>query len=185
MDSFLDKFLRWLRFGKVIGYIPKDSVVCDIGCGQPAIFLKRISNLIKYGIGFDEEAVDFSAKNYELRRQRILKDIPLADKSCDAVTMIAVLEHLTFPQEILNESFRILKTGGKLILTTPTPKARPILNFLARDLKFIDQGEIDDHKNYFDNNSVKQMLARSGFQEKNIKNYFFELLLNNLIIAQK
>ncbi len=185
MNSFLDKFFRWLRLRKVIKYIPENSVVCDIGCGTQAFFLKKISSKISRGIGFDEEVSDYYGKKYELRRQKISDRISLEKETCDVVTMTAVLEHLAFPQEILNESFRVLKNGGKLILTTPTPSAKPVLECLARRLRLIDKNEIEDHKNYFDANAVKRMLKKSGFAEKNIKNYHFELFLNNLIVAKK
>lgn len=185
MNSFLDKFFRWLRFRKVIKYIPKDSIVCDIGCGQQALFLKKISNLIKYGIGFDKKINDFKGLKYELKNFKILKKIPLKKGSCDAVTIIAVLEHVSDPQSLMNESFRILKKGGKLILTSPSPLSKPILEFLAFKLRLIDKKEIKEHKNYFWPLKIKKMLFKSGFKKNNIKNYFFEFFLNNLIIAEK
>src|SRR3989344_3040912 len=119
MNSIFDRLLRWLRCKKVIRHIPKDSVVCDIGCGEKCLFLKNISNLIKKGIGFDEEAEDYADLKLEIKKYQISELIPLKDESCDIVTMMAVLEHLSKPQEILNESWRILRNGGKLILTTP------------------------------------------------------------------
>mgnify|MGYP001594596229 CR=1 FL=1 len=101
------------------------------------------------------------------------------------VTIIAVIEHLDHPQKILNEAFRILKEGGKLILTTPTPLAKPILEFLSFKLRLVDKNEILGHKNYFWTKDVKKMLAESGFKENGMNNYFFECYLNNLIIVQK
>jgi len=185
MDSFLDKVFQRMRNRKIIRYIPEDSVVCDIGCGREGNFLKMVSNFIKKGIGFDEKAENFRAPKYEIKRFCILENIPLEDGSCDIVTMLAVLEHFSNPQTVLNESFRILKKGGKLILTSPSPLAKPILEFLAFKLKMIDRREIKDHKNYFWPKDIKNMLFKSGFEENNIKNYFFELFLNNLIIAKK
>lgn len=185
MNSFFDKLLRWMRYRKVIKYIPKDSIVCDIGCGKEGYFFKKIFNRMKYGIGFDEKIEDQKREKYELKRLKIFGDIPLENEKCDAVAMVAVLEHLLNPQEVLSESFRILKKGGRLILTTPTPLAKPILNFLSFRLKLIDRNEIKDHKNYFWTKNIKKMLCQSGFKEENIKNSFFEFFLNNLIVATK
>jgi 2-polyprenyl-3-methyl-5-hydroxy-6-metoxy-1,4-benzoquinol methylase len=185
MDYFLDKFIRYLRINKVKKHIPRGSVVCDIGCGKDFYFLKKISSLIKHGIGFDEEVSNYCSGNNELRNQKISDIIPLENESCDVVTMAAVLEHLIFPQEILNESIRILKNGGKLILTTPTPRSKLILNFLAFKLNLIDKNEINDHKNYFNHEDIKLMLLKSGFKEENIKISFFEFFLNSFIVAKK
>jgi SAM-dependent methyltransferase len=185
MDSFFDKLLRWMRYGKVIKYIPEGSIVCDIGCGKEGYFLNKLSDRIKYGIGFDEKIKDQKRDKYELRQLKIIGNIPLENEKCDVVAMVAVLEHLSNPQRVLNESFRILKKGGRLILTTPTPLARPLLNFLSFKLKLIDKNEIKDHKNYFWTKNVRKMLLESGFREENIKNSFFEIFLNNLIVAEK
>lgn len=185
MNSLLDKFFCWFRYKKVIKHIPKNSMVCDIGCGTDASFLKSISWHSKKSIGFDKKVEDHKDSRYELKKLKVFRDIPLKKESYGIVTMMAVLEHLSDPQIILNESYRILKKGGKLILTTPTPSAKPVLEFLAFKLQLIDKSEIKDHKNYFWPTEIKEMLLKSGFEEKNIKNYFFELHLNSLIIAQK
>lgn len=184
MDSFFDKFFYRKRFKKIVKYIPKDSVICDLGCGKEAYFLKNIANSIKRGIGLDAKVENYKNSKLELRRFEIEKTLPLENESCDIITMAAVVEHLLYPQEVLNESSRILKNGGRLILTTPTPISKPILEILAK-LRLIDKNEIRDHKNYFWPKAIKKMLLKSGFSEENIKNYFFEFFLNNLIIAQK
>lgn len=184
-DSFFDKFLRWLRYKKVVGHIPEDSVVCDIGCGYDAGFLKKISYFIKQGIGLDKEVADFKGANLEFKKIKVFKDIPIGNETCDVVTLIAVIEHLDHPQEILKEAFRVLKEEGKLILTTPTPMAKPILEFLSFKLGLVDKNEIGGHKNYFWTKDVKRMLLENGFKKEGIKNHFFECYLNNLIIAQK
>ena len=47
------------------------------------------------------------------------KDIPLENNITDLVLMTEVLEHIKEPRVVLAEVYRILKPGGKLILTTP------------------------------------------------------------------
>jgi ubiquinone/menaquinone biosynthesis C-methylase UbiE len=184
MDSFLDKFFRYLRYRKIIKYIPKNSIVCDIGCGKEAYLLKKISHLIKYGIGLDEEVENYKNTKYETKKVKIIEEIPLGMESCETIIMSAFVEHLPKPQMILSETYRILKKQGILILTTPTPRAKPILDFLSK-FRLIDENEIKDHKNYFSPEEIKEMLSKSGFKKENIKNYFFELNFNSLIIAVK
>ncbi len=46
-------------------------------------------------------------------------EIPLEDGSFDTVLMTEVLEHLEEPARGLAEAGRLLRPGGKLILTTP------------------------------------------------------------------
>ena len=185
MNSFLDKIFHKLRFKKILKYIPKDSFVFDIGCGEKADFLRSISPLVKKGIGLDGKVENYKDAKLELKKFRIQKELPIQDESCDVVLMMAVLEHLSFPQEALNECFRCLKKEGKMIITVPAPSARPILEFLAFKLKLIDRNEVSDHKNYFRPKDLKQMLAIAGFNKDKIESRFFEFRFNILIVASK
>lgn len=48
-----------------------------------------------------------------------LHHIPVADNSYDLIVNTQVLEHVEFPQVVINEFHRILKPNGRLLLTTP------------------------------------------------------------------
>lgn len=184
-DFFLEKLFAYLRHKKVIKYIHKGSVVCDIGCGPSAQFLKKIAPLIKYGFGFDKNIQNYENSKIKIRKIKILNKIPLSDKTVDIITMLAVLEHLKKPEQVLSECFRILKRDGKLILTTPTPLAKPILEFLAFKLNLIDQEQIKDHQNYFPSRIIEQMLIRAEFKNQNIKKRWVGFMFNSLIIAKR
>ena len=45
--------------------------------------------------------------------------LDIADSSIDFVTMNAVIEHIANPENVLNESFRVLKPGGIIFVRTP------------------------------------------------------------------
>ena len=47
------------------------------------------------------------------------ESLPIADKSFDMVLLSEVLEHLQFPEQCLEEAFRVLKDGGDLVVATP------------------------------------------------------------------
>jgi SAM-dependent methyltransferase len=48
-----------------------------------------------------------------------LKDLPVPDRSVDAVLNINVLEHVTDPQRVLCECHRVLRPEGRLFLVAP------------------------------------------------------------------
>jgi SAM-dependent methyltransferase len=48
-----------------------------------------------------------------------ITQIPLPDQSLDAILCTEVLEHVPEPIKVLGEFARLLKPGGKLLLTTP------------------------------------------------------------------
>ncbi len=48
-----------------------------------------------------------------------LDKIPKPDNFYDVIINTQVLEHVEYPQKVINEFYRILKPGGKLFLTAP------------------------------------------------------------------
>lgn len=177
--NIFDKVLRYMRCKKFMKYIPKNGVVCDFGCGEEFWFLKTISHCIKKGIGVDKK---YKLKNY--KNIEIVDDIKkIKNDSVDLVTMIAVIEHLNNPYDILIELKRILKRGGKIIITTPTPLSQPILEFLAYKLKVINEEEIRDHKQYFGRRDLLEMFVLVGFKKIIYKK--FQCGLNGFLEARK
>ncbi len=93
----------------------------DIGCGAGHL-LNRIRQLgwEVEGIDFDESAVKQAQNLYNLKAYTgDLKDIVYPSDNFDVITLKHVIEHIPDPAELLKECYRILKTGGRLIMTTP------------------------------------------------------------------
>jgi SAM-dependent methyltransferase len=88
----------------------------DVGCG-----LKPYGPLLAPYIT-EHVGVDHPDSPHALTSVDVLAtayDIPLEDGSFDTVLMTEVLEHLERPADAVAESFRLLRSGGRLILTTP------------------------------------------------------------------
>ena len=86
--------------------------------------------------------------------------------SVDCVTLIAVLEHLKKRERVLSECNRILKAEGKVLITTPAPVRKPILEFLSDKLHIVSPVEIKDHKDYFSKSELKSILEKCGFEKR-------------------
>ncbi|MEK6858813.1 MAG: class I SAM-dependent methyltransferase [Nanoarchaeota archaeon] len=65
------------------------------------------------------ESTDFVDPDKILDFTCSLDNIPKSTGAYDAVLSTEVLEHVEFPQKVMDEMYRILKKGGKLYLTTP------------------------------------------------------------------
>lgn len=180
-EPLLEPILRRLRINKVKPHIAPGSSLLDIGCGQ-GILLRQIKNLIKHGVGLDQKAKGFLEDNLEIRSCRLRDHLPFNSNSFDVVTMLAVLEHLELPETILKETWRVLKPGGKIVLTVPSNRAKPVLEFLAL-LGLLERQGIKSHKKYYDKESLKQNLEGAGFFVKRLKS--FELGFNLLALATK
>ncbi|MBH8566848.1 class I SAM-dependent methyltransferase [Nostoc sp. CENA67] len=183
-EPILEPILRYLRLRRVIRHIPQGSVVLDIGCGNKAAFLKAISPFIKQGFGVDFKVNNYQFDNIQTKQLKLENHLPFADETFQVVTMLAVLEHIDQEKEILQEIYRVLMPGGKLVLTVPSVWSQPILEFLAYKLKIISEAEIRDHKRYYNRSKLKKVLIEvTGF--KSFHHEYFQLWMNNFCTVVK
>lgn len=183
---WMEDYLARQRMQHVIRFIPPGSVVCDLGCGYRGLFLFRYQDKFKHAYGLDiavNEALN--TDHVTLKPADLNSHIPLPDSSVDVVTSLAVLEHLSEREQHLKEIYRILKPGGMVLLTTPTPANKPLLEFLAFRLHVTDATEIADHKFYMSGEHLRQLLQAAGFQNEHIITATWQLGLNNSVRATK
>jgi SAM-dependent methyltransferase len=93
-----------------------DGLVLDAGSGEGR-FREYFSGC-RY-LAIDSQVGDSSWDYSNVDVAADLAAIPLPTCSTDLVLNIQVLEHVSDPQEVVNELFRVLKPGGRLLLTAP------------------------------------------------------------------
>ena len=115
------------RYQQFARHLPSTALrVVDIGCaeGRGGKELKSIRPDIEL-IGLDcvEERLAELPDCYSSKILGLTNQIPLKDRSCDAIVAGEFLEHL-YPADVdptLCEFQRILEIGGTLMMTTPNP----------------------------------------------------------------
>ncbi len=93
--------------------------VADIGCGNA---LWNVDNIPVLGVDANENMTRFALKQGRLKAYKICNDlthIPVDSASQDLVIMSETLEHLLDYETVLREVKRLVKPGGKLLLTVP------------------------------------------------------------------
>jgi 2-polyprenyl-3-methyl-5-hydroxy-6-metoxy-1,4-benzoquinol methylase len=103
----------------------KPITVLDIGCGNGFVAMQ----LAQFGhsvVGVDASAdgIKIARSAYPLVRFEVcsLYDDRLPDivgTSVECIIALEVVEHLFYPKKLFEQSYRILKPGGYLIISTP------------------------------------------------------------------
>lgn len=182
-----EKLLGYLRYRKIKPYLAKDGgkpVCVDIGCGFHGRFLFSIRDKIKKGYGFDIRANEVQAGNVKIiNNSGYGGKIPLKAGAADRVFLLAVLEHLDKDSLLPGESARVLKGGGKIIITTPTPLAKPVLEFLSYRMHLISEASIREHKHYYSRQELIRLLNKNHCECERYRK--FQLGLNQIVVGRK
>ena len=184
-EALLEPVLRRMRLRQVLPVVAQyqDCVLLDIGCGWEAKLLRAVECSIARGEGIDQKAPELRTEKLTTRRLQLSEALPYGDESFDVVTMLAVLEHLSYPRAIVAEICRVLKPGGRLLLTVPSKAAKPVLEFLAYRLGLVSEAEIRDHKCYYTKRSLSELISPIGLEIE--AHHYFQVGMNNLLVCRK
>jgi SAM-dependent methyltransferase len=130
------------------------AVALDVGCGNG--FLRSLG--FTDAIGMDirsSPAVTVRASG---------ENLPFRDQIFDLVFAGEVLEHLNEPGKALNEWSRVLRTGGRLCLSTPN----------GRLVKL--KGNHPEHKHLFTAKDLETSLSRRGIKRIKVRTIYFGLV---------
>ena len=185
----VDRIIWWMRMQQVRKRLPTHvATIADFGSGTQAPLLQRFldAKLADHAVGVDI-TVDPTANSTRLSlvQADLNHPLPLANESIDAAISLAVLEHLDAPDVFLKEAYRVLKPGGTIFLTTPSPRGKPVLELISFRLHLIDPREIEDHRQYFDAAMLRAAFTHAGFADANIVHSTFQLGMNNIVVATK
>lgn len=130
----------------------------DIGCGTGA-------NLTLAGAGVRTLGVDIHIE--ELAPGMLQGDavsLPLRSRSVDVILALDVLEHVD-DGALLEEAARVLRRGGRLILTVPAVSAL----WSVRD-------EAAGHRRRYSRSTLRAVVTRHGFRIRELRGFQFLLL---------
>ncbi len=132
MPGIHDRFAPF--FDRLVGDAERGRIhVLDAGAGHGAL-AKRL-----HESGFRVSACDFRPERFrydqvECRRADLLDRLPYDDAFFDYVIAVEVMEHLSDHEKFFHEAARVLKRGGRLVVSTPN-----ILSLKSR-LRFLLSG---------------------------------------------
>ena len=107
---------------KLLCGLPPQAKILDIGCGNGS-FLRNVGRKGHYelhGTELNKKALGEISSESDIQfHVGPLHDLKLEDGSFDAISMIHVFEHLPSPESDLKTIYRILRPGGRLMITLP------------------------------------------------------------------
>lgn len=189
----IDK-LNMMKWHKtVLSFLDKDlsgKKMLEVGCGNG-----DFSNYLSLNHNADILGLDFSTESIKIANQKKdvfgaktssfmvgdAQNISLPDNSFDIIVSCECLEHIPVPQKMVSEIFRLLKPGGRVVLTTENyfnayAYHRLYLKMLGRPF---DSGSgVQPLENFFFFWQVAGMFRKAGFKNtKTVSGEYVMLLL--------
>lgn len=150
----------------LLDHVAPGDLVADVGCGEgdfTALLAARGMRAV--GLDVAEAALKRARGRHpglDFRRVEVDGPLPFEDGAVDAVWASEVVEHVADTARWLSEARRVLRRGGRLLLTTPYHgRVRRTALALARfDEHFDPQGE---HLRFYSRRSLCALLHDFGF----------------------
>ena len=156
------------RRALLLGEARPGERVLDLGCGAGRfVAALRDAGADPVGVELAQAALERARRNAPGADLRLLEDdgsLPLEHASVDLVWCSEVLEHVADTGHLLLEARRVLRPGGRLLVTVPFHgRAKGAAIALLRfDAHFDPLGQ---HLRFYTRSSLAATLERSGFED--------------------
>jgi SAM-dependent methyltransferase len=145
----------------------------DVGCAH-GFFVDEANKA-----GWESEGVECSEEGHQYASHKLGVKVFKGDlagagfpaEHFDVVSIIGTIEHLTNPLEFLEEASRVLKRGGRLIITTvDTEGPLPLFRFKP-----------PEHLYYFSGRNLSKALGLKGFRVERKAFYWVQYSLEEFL----
>ena len=103
---------------------PQTKTILDVGCGNAWLARAMVNNdttVVSMDVS-TRNPVQALKKVPHFRHEALIADVyhlPIKENSIDCVVGSEIMEHVTDPRLFIEKLIRVLRPGGKLIITTP------------------------------------------------------------------
>jgi len=185
LEPYLAK-IRANKANRLISNELRSGRILDIGCGAYPYFLSHTYFEEKFAVENSPKSEGVTDINWFTLDLNITPELPFTNDYFNVITLLAVVEHLNpdILAKLFQECHRVLKSGGALILTTPSSWSDGLLKTMAR-LALVSKEEINEHVFAYTLPLIGWYFGRAGFEMKRLKFGYFEMMMNMWAVAQK
>jgi ubiquinone/menaquinone biosynthesis C-methylase UbiE len=175
------------RRALLLGAVRPGERVLDLGCGAGRfVAALRDAGADPVGVELAEAALERARRNVPGADLRLVApdgSLPLGHGEVDVVWCSEVLEHVPDTIAFLTEARRVLKRGGRLLVTVPDHgRAKRTLLALAHyDAHYDPLGQ---HVRFYTRRSLTRALHATGFEDVALKALGGPPLLRRAIVAR-
>lgn len=176
-----ESYKRYDHINKPIyEFISPNSTVLDIGSSAGALAgeLTKSKNCTVDVIDYDAEAIKTAKKRGKSRSffqidLNNLKKLSIPARKYDYIVCADVLEHLLYPEKVVEFYLKYLKVGGKILISLPNIAfALYRLKLLLGRFDYEAVGVMDrTHLHFYTLSSMKKMFDRLNLKILTIKRY--------------
>lgn len=155
---------------------PTDTIL-DAGCGDgrlAALVAQRCQVVHAIDIAGNSLAPEVRARpNIRFAKMNV-ESLAFPDAQFDQIVSVETLEHVLDPERAIREFHRVLKSGGRLVVTYPTIN-RTIMQRLHRTLHLGRPLEISEHLTEWSYDEVVSKIEAVGFKFEAAEGLVFDL----------
>ena len=156
---------------KIVQLIPQYAQVLELGCSTGAMsrLMKEQCEAQVFGVEKDPQAAWQAQRYCDYVFTEDLDDPKSLDalqfEKFDVITLVDVLEHLRYPQQLLERLKPFMMDESVILLSVPNVAHTSVrLELLTGDFRYEEAGILDaTHLKFFTLNSLKALIERSGF----------------------
>jgi 2-polyprenyl-3-methyl-5-hydroxy-6-metoxy-1,4-benzoquinol methylase len=173
----------------LLGHVRAGERVLDVGCGEGR-FAAELARAGAEVVGIDVAAEPLrraraSHPELDLRQAPVVGAWPLPDASFDAVWAGEVIEHVADTAGWLSELRRVLRSGGRLLLSTPDHGLRTRLRLMLSGRAFGSHFDPRaDHLRFYTRATLRALIREFGFDAVDVRPVAGRVLLARAVRAR-